>query len=75
MCMEMEGSDALKCIQTVKKIMKKRERGYLSDIGINAQIKLFRVKVVMSSYLYCIEMSLVLKNLRISLSMITVFLT
>ena len=38
--MEMEGSDALKCIQTVKKIMKKRERRYLSDIGINAQIKL-----------------------------------
>ena len=40
MCMEMEGSDALKCIQTVKKVMKKRERGYLSDIRINAQIKL-----------------------------------
>ena len=43
MCMEMEGSDALKCIQTVKKIMKKRERGYLSDIGINAQIKLLLI--------------------------------
>ena len=40
MCMEMEGSDALKCIQTVKKVMKKRERGYLSYIRINAQIKL-----------------------------------
>ena len=39
--MGMEGSDALEGIQTVKKIMKKREKGYLSDIGINAQIKLF----------------------------------
>ena len=43
MCMEMEGSDALKCIQSVKKVMKKRERVYLSDIGINAQIKLLLI--------------------------------
>ena len=41
--MEMEGSDALKCIQTVKKVMKKRETGYLYDIGINAQIKLLLI--------------------------------
>ena len=52
MCMEMEGSDALKCIQTVKKVMKKRERGYLSDIGINAQIKLLLIDCRRNLYNY-----------------------
>ena len=38
----MEGSDALKGIQTVKQVVKKkREGGYLSDTIINAQIKFY----------------------------------
>ena len=41
MCKEREGSDALKGVQTVKKVMKKRERGYLSDTIINAQTKIY----------------------------------
>ena len=46
MCMETEGSDALKGIQTVKKIMKKRERGTCLTLELMHRLSFYQMTEV-----------------------------